>query len=211
MIPLIEDFLRSSLESRINWLKENPEQIPKIFGVLGKRTSLKKFQEYVKKTDFKILLGFPREANQVPCFVITLAGEQEVTAGLGDCIDEDIEDEDEEYDYHVETTHMDSTYRIEVWSDNSDLAVYMYIIAKWAMLVSRKDMLENSLMLPKVTGADLEPVPDYFPIFVYRRALMVNFLYENQYYESETEIELMGEIKVSGTVYSAESLQAQKQ
>ena len=211
MIPLIEDFLRSSLESRINWLKENPEQIPKIFGVLGKRTSLKKFQEYVKKTDFKILLGFPREANQVPCFVITLAGEQEVTAGLGDCIDEDIEDEDEEYDDHVETTHMDSTYRIEVWSDNSDLAVYMYIIAKWAMLVSRKDMLENSLMLPKVTGADLEPVPDYFPIFVYRRALMVNFLYENQYYESETEIELMGEIKVSGTVYSAESLQAQKQ
>ena len=103
MIPLIEDFLRTCLDSRISWLKKNPEQIPKIFGMIGKRASLRNSQEYVKNTDFKILLGYPREVNQVPCFIITLAGEQEVTAGIGDCIDEDIYDEDEEFNHHTAT------------------------------------------------------------------------------------------------------------
>ena len=185
MLPLVEDFLRSCVDSKVTWLKNNPEQIPKIFGTLGRRTSLKNFQQYVKQTDFKVLLGYPREANQLPAFVLTLAGEGELTAGIGECIDEDLSEETEdeyEYDYHVDTIYMDATYRLEVWTDNADLAVYMYIIAKWAMLVSRREMLENGFILPRVTGQDLEPVPDYFPIFVYRRALMINFQYENQFY-----------------------------
>lgn len=209
MIPLIEDALRSWLDSRINWLKKNPEQIPEIFGVLGKRTSLKNFQEYVKNTDFKILMGYPREANQVPCFVISLAGEQEVTAGIGDCIDEDIYDDDMvDVTYHVDTIYIDSTYRLEVWSDNSDLAVYMYILAKWAMLVSRKDMLENDFILPRVSGGDLDPVPDYFPIFVYRKALMINFQYENKFFENEEQIEEWDKIVINSSLYESGEIQA---
>ena len=207
-MPLIEDFLRSCLVSRIEWLKNNPDQIPRIFGVLGKRTSLKKFQDYVKNTDFKVLLGFPREANQVPCFIITLSGEQEVSAGLGDCIDENVDEDYDEYDFQIDTVYMDASYRVEIWSDNADLAVYMYIIAKWAMLVSRKEMLENNLVLPKVSGADLEPVPDYFPIFVFRRALMINFQYENQFFEVEKQVVEYTNINVNPHVYKSEKLQA---
>lgn len=189
MIPLIEDYLKSCLAARLNWMKENPEQIPKIFGVLGKRSSLKNLQEYIKKTDFKILTGFPKDPSYMPCYVITLAGESEVSAGLGDCIDEDIEEyEDDEVAFEIDTVYMKANYRLEVWSDNSDLAVYMYILAKWAMLVSRHDMLQNGLITPEVSGGDLEPAPDYFPQFVYRKAVMISFMYENEFYEDENEL-----------------------
>lgn len=194
MMPLVEDFLRSCLEQRIGWLKKNPDEVTKIFGVLGKRASMTNFKNYLKNTDFKILLGFPKEATQLPCYVITLAGEQEIASGLGDSIDEDLDKytEDEYGDYRIDVSWMQSNYRIEAWTDNADLAVYMYIIAKWAMLVSRHDMLENGFVIPNVSGADLEPAPDYLPLFVYRRALMVAFQYENHYYETEGEIEEWG-------------------
>lgn len=185
MLPLIEDYIRSCVTSKLQWIKNNPDQIPVIFGTLGRRSSLKNFQQYVKATDFKVLLGYPREANQLPAFVLTLAGENEVTAGIGDCIDEDFEDD--EHQYCVDTVYMDANFRLEVWTDNADLAVYMYTLGKWALLTSRKDMLCNGFVLPRVSGADLEPVPDYFPIFVYRRALMLNFQYENEFYFEELD------------------------
>lgn len=200
MIPLIEDYLRTLLVNRLEWLKLNPDEIPNIFGTLGRRSSLESLQNYVSSNNIRVMLGYPKEADKLPCYVITLAGEQEISAGLGDNVDEEIMGMDLEVNYHVDTIYVDSTYRIEVWSDNSDLAVYMYILAKWAMLVSRKEMLENNFLLPKVTGADLEPVPDYFPVFVYRRALMLNFQYENQFYEDEEQVET-----INGVIYNSEA------
>lgn len=189
MMPLVEDYLRDLLLQRLNWLKQNPDNIQRIFGTLGKRSTLKNLTNYVKTTDFKAFLGYPKEAHQVPCWVITLADEHEAVMGLGDCIDEDMPEDEDEENFHIDSIYMDATYRVEVWSDNEDLAVYMYILAKWAMMVSRKDMLEVGFVLPSVAGADLEPVPDYFPIFVYRRALMVHFQYENQFYDDEEMME----------------------
>lgn len=201
MMPLVEDYLRDLMLQRLTWLKENPDNIPKIFGTLGKRSTLKNLTNYVKSTDFKVMLGYPKEANQVPCWVITLADEHEVVMGLGDCIDEEV---DEDTEYHLDTIYMDATFRIEVWSDNEDLAVYMYILAKWAMMVSRKDMLETGFVLPSVSGADLEPVPDYFPIFVYRRALMVHFQYENIFYEEEEMMASWDKIIYKPNYYSTD-------
>lgn len=188
MIPLIEDYLKELLNERLDFLKKNPEYISKIFGTLGKRTTLSYLTNYLQTKDIKTVIGFPREPNQLPCYVITLAGEQEMYNGLGDCVDEDLEDwEDElgEESPPISCVNMEATYRIEVWSDNGDLTAYLYTLAKWAMLVSRTEMLSNGILLPKLTAADLEPVPDYFPIFVFRRALMISFQYENNYFDNE--------------------------
>lgn len=193
MMPLIEDYLKESLVARIEFLKKNPEYIQRIFGTLGKRSTLAGLNKYLLNNEIKTVIGFPREPNQVPCFVITLAGEQEVYNGLGDCTDEDLfyeeEDEfsppDEEERPSISCVNMEATYRIEAWSDNGDLTAYMYTLAKWAMLVTRTEMISNGILLPKISAADLEPVPDYFPIFIYRRALMMSFQYENKYFENE--------------------------
>lgn len=198
MIPLIEDYLKESLNARFSFLKKNPEYISKIFGTLGKRSTLSSLTDYFTKKDIKTVIGYPRDPNQLPCYVITLAGEQEVYNGLGDCVDEDLLYDEDENDFtapeeetplpSISCVNMDATYRIECWSDNGDLTAYMYTLAKHALLTTRTEMISNGILLPKISAADLEPVPDYFPIFVYRRALMLSFQYENKYFENEIPV-----------------------
>ena len=204
MIPLIDDYLRDLMIHRLNWLKNHSDQIPKIFGTLGKRSSLKNLTNYVKNNDIKVLLGYPKEPNQLPCYVLTLSGEEEISTGLGDNIDENLYDDDNLYDdedFHIDVINMSASYRIEVWRDNQDLATYMYILAKWALFVSRHEMLKNGLVIPKIIGGDLEPVPDYFPLFVYRRVVSVSFQYENEFYETEYEIEEINGFNFKPSVY----------
>jgi len=69
-------------------------------------------------------------------------------------------------------TMYDLTYRIEVWTNNGDLTVQLYHLLKWALMSKRDDLVSDyNLFKQKLSGADFEPVPAYFPEFVYRRAL----------------------------------------
>lgn len=67
---------------------------------------------------------------------------------------------------------FEANYRIESWANNGDLVVDMYHLVKWALL-SGRDYLSKSKLLfqQRVTGADFQPAPNFFPEFVYRRAL----------------------------------------
>lgn len=81
-------------------------------------------------------------------------------------------------------TLMNFAYKIECWSDNSELVTYMYHLVKFIMLFKRQLLIENGIIKPILQGTDLEPIPDYFPSFVYRRSLMINGQAEN-YYDAE--------------------------
>ena len=192
MIPLVDAYLKDLIQRKMTFIKNNPQLIPKIFGTMGTRTTLKSFTEFVTKRKVGVLIGFPREAQNLPCYVIMVAGEQEAPLGLGDNID-DYEDNDfSDYEsdpdlsqFVLDSVDMKSTYRIECWSDNGDLTAYMYILLKWCLLSGRREMLKKGLKLPQLSGTDLEPVPDYIPVFVYRRSLMITFQYENIFFDDE--------------------------
>lgn len=198
MIPLIDMYLRSLIQEKFEWLKTHPDMIPKIFGTLGNKITLNGITKFVTERDVKTLIGFPQSPQQIPCFVILLQAENEIPLGLGDNIDgfealgdgpgfvEEWDDEDITTQYVLTGIDMKSSYRIECWSDNGDLTGYMYNIAKWALLSSRKEMLNVSFKLPSLSGTDLEPVPDYMPIFIYRRSLVITFQYENVALDDET-------------------------
>lgn len=189
MIPLMDSYLKDQIQQKITFIKVHPELIDKLFGSLSSRETLKSFKDFVMNRNLKVLLGFPREQQSLPCFPIMLAGEQEVPIGLGDNIDDYEEDEVDPEDittqYALAGTYMKATFRIECWSDNGDLTTYMYTLLKWCILSMRHNMSENGLVDISVSAGDLEPVPDYFPTFVYRRALMVTFSYENLFFETE--------------------------
>lgn len=189
MIPLIDAYLREVIQNRLLFLKKNPQFIEHIFGTLGTKTTLKSFKDFIVNKDIKVLIGFPREPQSLPCYSIMVSGEQESPLGLGDNIDDYEEDWDDDNlitQYVVDGIDMDSSYRIECWSDNGDLTSYMYTLLKYCLLSSRNDMLKNGFKLPKLTGTDLEPVPDYIPVFVYRRALVISFRYENLFFDDDT-------------------------
>jgi hypothetical protein len=65
----------------------------------------------------------------------------------------------------------ESTYRLEVWAKNADLTVELYHIVKWALLSGRDELIGDGLFRQKLSGSDFQPAPNYFPEFVYRRAL----------------------------------------
>ena len=199
MIPLIDAYLRDLVRTKLTFLKNNPQLIDVIFGTLGTKTTLKSFKNFIATKDIKVLIGFPREPQSLPCYVITVAGEQESPSGLGDNIDDYEEEWDDnrlETQYIIAGVDIDSSYRIECWSDNGDLTSYMYTILKYCLLSSRNKMLKDNFKLPKITGTDLEPVPDYIPVFVYRRALMISFKYENKYFDDDSTLIGDGEFQL---------------
>ena len=70
----------------------------------------------------------------------------------------------------VETMY-ESTYRIEVWAANADLVIDLYQVVKWVFLYNRDYLVTDlGLFRQKLSGADYEPAPSFFPDFVYRRA-----------------------------------------
>jgi len=163
MLSIIEDALSRVIESKLLYLRNNTALIPKILNIDPIR--LARISQYLQKTPIKIIRGFPRTPTDLPCICILLSNDDETQDGLGDIeIDMDTEDELLEIMYS-------SSYRAEVWSDNGDLTVELYHLLKWALLAGRNELIRQGLFNQKLGGTDFEPAPEYFPIFVYRRAL----------------------------------------
>lgn len=78
-------------------------------------------------------------------------------------------------------TMFGTNFKVECWSDNADLTVYMYYALKFIMLSMRPLLIEQGMIKPVLRGLDLEPVPDYFPTFVYRRSMLISGAIENSY------------------------------
>lgn len=195
IIPLIDDFLQMFIVNKLKWLKEHPAIIDHIF-YSGRRETLEKLKEFVTSRKLKVVIGYPRDQSSLPAYVITLAPEQEQPSGLGDNFEtydsigfEDEDDDDitekveNELAAFVSSTFMNANYRIECWSDNGDLTSYMYVILKWCLWTSRMEMLNLGWTNIKLSGTDLEPVPDYMPVFIYRRSAQIAVTYDNLYYE----------------------------
>ena len=203
MIPMVDDFLQMFIVEKLTWLKKHPKVLDYIF-FTGQRSTLEKLRKFIEERKIKVVIGYPKDQTSLPAYVITLAPEQEQPSGLGDNYEswDDLggmgieEDDDSELEQGVKRelasylsdTFMNGTYRIECWSDNGDLTAYMYIILKWCLWSSRQQMMDLGWINPTLSGTDLEPVPDYMPVFIYRRAAQLTVIYDNLYYENIDEI-----------------------
>jgi len=67
-----------------------------------------------------------------------------------------------------------SQYRVESWSNNGDMVVCMYHLAKTMLLQNKYQFLQEGILQMSLSGADFEPMPQYMPEFVYRRALIID-------------------------------------
>lgn len=198
MIPIIDDYLQALIIKRLRFLKENLVILDYIFQTSRPET-VQRLKDLLTTQKLKVMIGFPREQTSLPAYVITLAPEQEQPSGLGDNLY--MYDEEDDYedgvkdstnlylDKFIASTFMNATYRIECWSDNGDLTAYMYSILKWCLWTCRKDMLEMGWNNITISGSDLEPVPDYMPIFIYRRAAKISLTYDAKYHETLESLE----------------------
>lgn len=209
MIPLVDDYIQALIVEKLKWLKEHPSVIDHIFRT-GRRETLAKLRDFIVNKKVKIMIGYPKDQTSLPAYVITLAPEAEQPMGLGDehgsfegmdlgMTDEDspeyLELVEQDLTRYISGTYMNSTYRIECWSDNGDLTSYMYTILKWCLWSSRMQMMDLGWVNVSVSGTDLEPVPEYFPsFFIYRRAAQLAVTYPNLYYENLPFMETLPDI-----------------
>lgn len=98
-------------------------------------------------------------------------------------------------------TYYQSQYRVESWTNNGDLTVTLYHLLKWIFLSSRDEMVEKGLIVQSLGGTDFEPAPEYFPEFVYRRALTFECTVENSY---DVEFKYINSIDVNGKLVEGE-------
>jgi hypothetical protein len=70
---------------------------------------------------------------------------------------------------------MNNSHRIECWSNNAELTLWLYQIAFWNLLKFRA-YLESSwgLILQRIEGGDIMPQPEFYPEFIYVRGLNFN-------------------------------------
>ena len=75
----------------------------------------------------------------------------------------------------VDEYFLNNSHRIECWSNNAELTLWLYQIGVWNLWKFRT-YLENSwgLMLQRTEGGDIMPQPDFYPEFVYIRGLTLN-------------------------------------
>lgn len=210
MIPIVDDFIQAMIVSKLRFLKERPKLVEYIFQT-GNTETIKRLQKLLTTQQIRVVIGFPREQSTLPAYVITLAPEQEQPSGLGDNLSiyglNEIGDEPDEIaqlflDDYIASTFMNATYRVECWSDNGDLTAYMYAILKWCLWTSRLEMLKMGWNNIRVEGTDLEPVPDYMPIFIYRRAAQLILTYDNMYQENLNNLLLYIDIVTHPQNYS---------
>lgn len=193
MIPIVDDYLQTLIIKKLRFLKENLVLVDYIFQTGNPETN-QRLKDLLTVQKLRVVIGFPKEQTTLPAYVITLAPEQEQPSGLGDNFEIYGDEEDEEdsvetithkyLDHFLSSTFMNATYRIECWSDNGDLTAYMHSILKWCIFTSRKELLLAGFNNIVVSGSDLEPVPDYMPIFIYRRAAQVSLTYDAKYHEN---------------------------
>ena len=213
LIPVVDDFIQAMLVAKLRFLKERPKLIEYIFQTSHPET-ISRLQQLLTSQQLRVVIGFPREQSTLPAYVITLAPEREQPSGLGDNLSIYSEDEIGEIggdpegiaqlflDDYISSTFMNATYRIECWSDNGDLTAYMYAILKWCLWTSRLEMLQMGWNNIRVEGTDLEPVPDYMPVFVYRRAAQLILTYDNLYQENLEQMKLYLDIVTHPQNYS---------
>jgi hypothetical protein len=95
----------------------------------------------------------------------------------------------------------ESNYRLECWAENGDFVVELYHILKWALLSGRGNLIEgNDLFRQRLSGADFEPAPNFFPSFVYRRAL--SFWCQFSVSTPDEEVQYISGVETNQTEYS---------
>lgn len=210
MIPIVDDFIQAMLVNKLRFLKDHPKLIEYIFQT-GHPETIQRLQKLLTTQQLRVVIGFPREQSTLPAYVITLAPEQEQPSGLGDNIaiygEEGIGGSPDDIaqlflDDYLASTFMNATYRVECWSDNGDLTAYMYAILKWCLWTSRIEMLNMGWNNIRIEGTDLEPVPDYMPVFIYRRAAQVILTYDNLYQENLNDLLTYLDIVINPQKYS---------
>lgn len=180
MIPALELYIKELLTEELSEIRANPNIINKMFSLVGD-ARIAEFKQFISSKPVTVGLSYPRnEQAELPTVRIFLNSEEQENMAIGDVF-ETFYLEDEEMEEFQMGVLMNFNFRIELWGDNPELVTYLYYLIKFIILSNRKAFSEHGIINPTMTGGDLEPLPEYFPVFVWRKAVILRGKVENSY------------------------------
>lgn len=190
----LEWLLRERLRSGLQTIRDNPAKIDLMFPDLtsNSRTHLK---QWIRDHEISILLGYPRGMEDVPCWVISMAGESQVQVPIGQNIYHEWSASGE-IDEKGELVRK--TYQIFTMSPSADLTVILNTILQHILKSMRQDLgLEGFHQMSVAQQGPLDLRIDLLPNYLYARITNITLLVEDTFVEIDSSLPVGFEVGVT--------------
>ena len=144
MIPIIDLLIMQFVEEGLERLREQPDRIKSYFGFASEKT-ISDMVKFITKYEIAVIPGYPRDITTLPCIVITIGGEDEISHGIGDGIDMNYPEWDEgrenylhwnqegDSKYIRQSAQMRAQVKIEAWTADAITTSFLYSIIKYCL------------------------------------------------------------------------------
>jgi hypothetical protein len=94
----------------------------------------------------------------------------------------------------------EARYRLDIIAKPQELAIYLYSMTKAILIVAHQSLLAQGFIYLTLGGADLGPLPEFYPSLAYRRTLSLSFKYAFDVF-AEMSQEVASEISIALAVH----------
>lgn len=123
--------------------------------------------------EIPVRLGYPRGPADLPGVYVTLGGVAEDAQAVGSTFG----DTDAASHWLEERgTWFRGPIHLACWTLNANLSAWLADVVRWGLLKSREEMDREGLVEQRLTMTDLEPLPQWFPDFAFRRDIVLTAL-----------------------------------
>jgi len=206
---MIERLIFTALQNALAEMAASRRKLTRLFHNIGiSNAEIASIWTYFSTHPPMLVHNYPRvDEATFPLFAIILNEEKESTKFLNDeggiITDEDLEtlmDPTLEQGV-IRTSIYQFEYSILILTQQPDLTLYYYQIAKWALTRSRQFFKANGLLDTYFSGSDLAPDARYLPEYLFVRRLNFQGLVENPIYEENAT----GIIRSVGGIFTDDS------
>jgi len=166
LIPMPEYLIKKTIEEGLSGIKEQPVLLDKMFRYLPADVVVK-IKKFICSKPIPVLISFPREPAQMPCYCIVLGQETETGAGLGSDVYEGFDDRDiitesmtckVLYDFESDAqyvslsgAHEPMTAISAVWDSSGDDVSYTWDKAKKRLIIHDDVLADDDLAVQYTT------------------------------------------------------------
>ena len=185
-IRQLEFVLRARIRAGLDSIRRNPLLVDQIFPDLG-FNSRQEIKEFLAEHEVFCLLSWPRDAQQIPSWSISMMDESIVTTPIGELIEQSaliagqIEPEEIRGDY------IRKTYQIYTFANQPDLTLVLSAILQVILKNMRQDLEFSGFHAMTVGTADaLDFKSEFLPIYLYPRVTTITVIVEDTIIQVDT-------------------------
>lgn len=189
---MIERIIFTALKDGIAELISDPSSVKRLFAKLKglTKTEADKLTDFLRRLPPDVIHNYPREDSKFPLYAIILDDENESQKFLDDF--GGIVDEDEASGFfgdaslegvYKRTSIFTSKYNIWTVTDDPDITIAYYQIAKYILGRKRSFLKDLGVLDTQFMGGDLAPNMNYLPAYLFVRRLTLTTMFEEPVFE----------------------------